>query len=320
MKAIRIHEFGPPEVMKLEDVPDLRPGPGQVVVRIKAAGVNPTEAYQREGRPGRLNVLPYTPGTDGAGTVEMTGADVARVKAGQRVYTSGSLSGTYAEQALCPERHVHPLPDGVSFAQGAGVHIPYATAYHAIHRRSEAQPGEHALVHGATGAVGIAAVQIARAAGLRVIGTGGTERGRQLVREQGAEAVLDHSAPGYLDKIPELTGGHGVDVILEMLANKNLDRDFKVLARDGRLVVIGSRGRVEIDPRDIMVRQASVLGSLLYNLPEGELDAVHCALVAGLRDGTLRPVVGREIPLAEAAKAHHEIMEQPAYGKIVLIA
>ncbi len=319
MKAIRIHEFGPPEVMRLEEVPNLYPGPGQVVVRVKAAGVNPTEAYQREGRPGRINVLPYTPGTDGAGTVELIGPDVTRVKAGQRVYTSGSLSGTYAEQALCAERHVHPLPDNVTFAQGAAVHIPYATAYHAIYRRSEAQPGEYVLVHGATGGVGIAAVQIARAAGLKVIGTGGTERGRQLVREQGAEAVLDHSLPGYLDAIPDLTGGHGVDVILEMLANKNLDRDLKVLARGGRLVVIGSRGRVEIDPRDIMARQASVLGTMLYNLPKGEIDAVHCALVAGLRDRTLRPVVGREIPLAEAARAHHEIMEQSAYGKIVLV-
>jgi NADPH2:quinone reductase len=246
-------------------------------------------------------------------------SEIARVKAGQRVYTSGSLSGTYAELALCEERHVRPLPDGVSFGQGAAVHIPYATAYHALYRRAEARPGECVLVHGATGGVGIAAVQIARAAGLSVIGTGGTDKGRRLVLEQGAEAVLDHSAPGYLDQVPSLTGGRGVDVILEMLANVNLDRDLGVLARGGRLVVIGSRGRVEINPRDIMARQASVLGTLLYNLSEAEIDAVHSALGAGLRDGTLRPVVGREVPLAEAARAHHEIMEQSAYGKIVLV-
>ncbi len=318
MKAIRIREFGPPEVMKLEEVPDLHPGLGQVVVRIEAAGVNPTEAYQREGRPGRKNVLPYTPGTDGAGFVEEAAPDIARVRVGQRVYTSGSLSGTYAEKALCEERHVHPLPDGVTFGQGAAVHIPYATAYHTLHRRAEALPGETVLVHGATGGVGLAAVQIARAAGLSVIATGGTDKGRQMVRDQGASFVLDHTTPGYLDQVIELTGGRGVDVILEMLANVNLGRDLRVLARGGRLVVIGSRGRVEIDPRDIMAREASVLGTLLYNLSDAEVDAVHCALGAGLRDGTLRPVVGREIPLAEAARAHHLIMEQSAYGKIVL--
>lgn len=319
MRAIRVHEFGEPEVMKLESVPDLHPGRGQVLVRIKAAGVNPTETYTRSGRVARKIAFPYTPGTDGAGLVEAVGPDVGRVAVGARVYTSGSLTGTYAEQALCEESQVHPLPDGLTFAQGAGVNIPYATAYYALFERAKARPAETVLVHGATGGVGIASVQLARAAGLTVIGTGGTDRGRNLVLDQGAAYVLDHSAPGYLDRLQSLTDGRGVDVILEMLANVNLDRDLKTLALNGRLVVIGSRGRVEIDPRDIMSRHASVLGILLWNVAPAEVEAIHAALIAGLGNGTLKPVVGRELRLADAPQAHAEILEQPAYGKIVLL-
>lgn len=319
MKAVRVHELGEPKVLGVEEVPDLRPGMGQVVVRIKAAGVNPVETYVRAGRSDRKPALPYTPGSDAGGIVEFVGPNVTRVEVGSRVYTSGSLTGTYAQQALCEERQVHPLPDGLSFAQGAAVNIPYATAYYALFRRAKAAPAETVLIHGATGGVGIASVQLARAAGMVVIGTGGTEKGRDLLGEQGVAYVLDHSAPGYLDALPSLTGGRGVDVILEMLANVNLDRDLKILAREGRLVVIGSRGRIEIDPRDIMSRNATVTGMLLFNIPAPEIDAIHSALGAGLANGTLQPVVGKEFRLAQAPQAHQEILEHPALGKIVLI-
>ncbi|MGA2531412.1 MAG: NADPH:quinone reductase [Candidatus Aminicenantales bacterium] len=319
MKAIRIHEFGPPEVMKLEEVADLRPGPGQVLVRIKAAGVNPVDSYVRSGLYARKPALPYTPGADAAGVVEAVGEGVVHLAAGVRVFISGTISGAYAEQALCEESQVHPLPEKVSFAQGAGVYIPYATAYHAIFQRAKARPAETVLVHGASGAVGIAAVQLVHAAGMRVIGTAGSERGHSLVRAQGADQILDHRAAGYLDEVSRITAGRGVDVVLEMLANVNLDKDLQILALGGRVVVIGSRGRVEIDPRGIMSRQASVMGMLLFNATEGERAEILAAVSAGLGNGTLQPIVGSEIPLAEAARAHHQIMETPAFGKIVLV-
>jgi len=170
-----------------------------------------------------------------------------------------------------------------------------------------------------TGGVGIAAIQLARAAGMQVIGTGGTERGRKLAVEQGAHYVLDHRAPNYLDQIQSLTQGRGVDVVLEMLANVNLAADLKVVAMHGRVVVIGSRGKIEIDPRDIMTRDASVLGMLLFNATHEAASSIHAALFAGLENGTLRPVIGKEMPLAEAPRAHREIMEPGSYGKIVLI-
>jgi NADPH:quinone reductase len=319
MKAIRVREFGGPEVLRLEEVPDPKPGSGEVVVRVHAAGINPVDAYIRTGTYAIKPALPYTPGSDAAGIVESVGADVGRVKPGGRVYTTGTLSGAYAERTVCKESQVDPLPESVSFSQGAGAWIPYATAYRGLFFRAHALPGEVILVHGASGGVGIAALQMARAAGMTVIGTAGTEMGRSLVLEQGAHHVLDHRAPGYLDRLMEVTGGRGVDVILEMLANVNLAKDLDVLAQGGRVVVIGNRGTIEINPRAAMARNASILGMTLAGTPPQEMNSIHAALIAGLESGTMRPVVGREFPLAEAPRAHVAVMEPGAHGKIVLL-
>jgi NADPH2:quinone reductase len=262
--------------------------------------------------------LPYTPGNDGAGVVDQVGPDVSEFNAGDRVYTAGSLSGTYAEFALCKKDHVHPLPANVSFAQGAAMGTPYATAYRGLLQRAGAKPGETLLVHGASGGVGTAAVQLARAHGLRVFGTAGSDEGLKLVREQGAHEVFDHRAPNHFEKIMKATDGHGVDVIVEMLANVNLGRDLTILAKAGRVVIIGSRGPVEINPRDTMQRDADVRGMILPNTPPAQLASIHAALVAGLENRTLRPVIGKEFPLAEAAEAHKAVMESGALGKIVL--
>jgi NADPH2:quinone reductase len=319
MNAVRVHQFGEPSVMQVEQVTDPRPEPGQVVVRVHAAGVNPVETYIRSGVYAARPPLPYTPGTDAAGVIASVGDAITRFAPGDRVYTSGTISGAYAEQALCWEHQVHPLPECITFAQGAAVNIPCATAYRALFGKGNAQPGETVLIHGASGGVGTAAVQIARSRGLRVIGTAGTEEGRRLVLEQGADHAVDHRAPDAGQQILDLTHGKGVDVILEMLANVNLGKDLGMLASGGRVVVIGSRGNVEITPRDIMARDAAVLGMVLFNTPEKELAGIHAALVAALRCGALRPVVRKELPLAEAPRAHEEVMAAGAHGKIVLI-
>lgn len=154
---------------------------------------------------------------------------------------------------------------------------------------------------------------------MTVIGTGGSERGRQLVSEQGAQHVLDHTQTNYLEQVLKLTDGKGVDVILEMAAHINLGKDLGVLARRGRVVVIGNRGTVEINPRDAMGRDADVLAMSLFNATPDEMTSIHQALVAGLENRTLQPVVGREMPLTDAAKAHEAVMQAGAYGKIVLL-
>src|SRR6267378_2418047 len=230
MKAIRVHEFGGPEVLRLEEMPTPQPGPVQMLVRMHAIGVNPVETYIRAGTYAYKPPLPYTPGNDGAGVVEEIGDSVTEFKPGDRVYTAGSLNGTYAEFALCKTEQVHPLPANASFAQGAAMGTPYATAYRGLFQRAEAKPGETVLVHGASGGVGTAAVQLARARGLRVFGTASSDEGRKLACEQGAHEVFDHRAPDYLARILDATAGRGVDVVLEMLANVNLGNDLTVLA------------------------------------------------------------------------------------------
>ena len=318
MKAIVVREFGGPDVMKIEDVPAPAPGPAQVLIDVRAVGVNPVETYIRAGTYARKPSLPYTPGSDIGGVVAAVGASVTRVKPGDRVYTH-SASGGYAQQAVADEWQVYLLPARATFPQGAALGVPYATAWRALFLRARARAGETVLVHGASGGVGIAAVQIARAHGLTVIGTAGTPEGMRLVAEQGAHHVLNHKDSDYLPQVMTLTSGRGVDVVLEMLANVNLDKDLDVIGMHGRIVVIGNRGRVEIDARKAMGKDAAILGMVLFNATREEFHQIHSGLVAGLESGTLRPVIGKELPLADAAKAHVAVMEPGAFGKIVLI-
>jgi NADPH2:quinone reductase len=319
MKAIRVHEYGDPEVMQLQEVDEPRPAEGQVVVEVRVAGVNPVDTYIRGGTQGYGAEMPYTPGKEAAGVVSAVGPGVGRVAVGDRVYCGGSLSGTYAEKALCREGQTHRLPANVNFESGAGVFVAYTTAYHALHERARPLPGETVLVHGASGGVGIAAVQLARAAGLYVIGTAGDRGGCDLIREQGAHEAVNHASADHMQQILALTGGRGVDVVLEMLANVNLGHDLPILARNGRVVVIGSRGEVAITPRDLMVREAAVMGTAIANLGEAGEQRIQHALYAGLENGSLRPVIGERLPLIEAALAHRRVLASPSRGKVVLV-
>lgn len=316
MKAIQVQQFGGPEVMELTSVKDLEPGAGQVVVAIQSAGVNPVDTYIRAGQYARKPELPYTPGIDGAGTVMAVGADVDRWQVGDRVYGGWPLSGTYAEQALYAADQLYVLPSEVAFPEGAGIFVPYSTAYRALMIKGQAKPAETVLIHGATGSVGLAAVQIAVTAGMRVLGTGGSQAGRELALGLGAEQVFDHHDQGYAEAIAKSAG---VDVVLEMLADVNLEADLRLLNRGGRVVIIGNRGRIEINPRDIMAREAIITGLTLFNTPAPEMTQIQAALGAGLRQGSLKPVVAQTFPLSAAAQAHQQVMGTAAAGNRVLL-
>jgi len=319
MKAIVVHEFGAPEVMKLEEFPTPKAGPKQAVVRVHAAGVNPFDTYMRAGTYAIKPPLPYVPGGEAAGVVETIGEGVTQFKPGDRVFVGHPVTGTYAEYTLALESQLHRLPSQTSFSQGAGIYVAFATAYHALYHHAEARASETLLVHGASGGVGIAAVQLGRALGMTVIGTAGTDKGLELVRREGAHHAFNHKNAGYTDAILKATNGRGVDVVLEMLANINLAADLKLLASHGRVIVIGSRGDISITPRDLMVRTASVRGFTLWGITEAQEADVMAGLYAGLENGTIRPVVGKELPLGEAVRAHKEIMEPGAQGKVILI-
>ncbi|XP_028282991.1 quinone oxidoreductase [Parambassis ranga] len=320
MRAIRVSEFGAPSVLKLcSDVSVPQPGHRQVLIRVHACGVNPVETYIRSGSYARKPTLPYTPGTDVAGTVESVGEGVTAVQAGDRVFTTATESGGYAEYTVAADDCVHKLPDALDFTMGAAIGIPYFTAYRALLHKAHTKPGETVLIHGASGGVGVAACQLSRALGLQVLGTAGTPEGMKLALNNGAHLAFNHRQEGYTDKILEATQGRGVDVIVEMLSNVNLSKDLQMLAYGGRVTVVGSRGPIEINPRDTMAKESSIIGVAVFFATPEEKKECAAFLCAGMEAGWLRPVVGPQYPLEKAAQAHHDIIESPgAAGKIVL--
>jgi NADPH:quinone reductase len=323
MKAIRAHAFGGPDVLRLEQVDDPIAGPGEVVIDVRAAGVNPADTYMRNGTYAIVPKLPYIPGGDAGGVVSAVGAGVTEFSVGDPLIVGTALSfdltGCYAEKVKRKVSEVLPLPSGVSFAAAATFGVPYATAHYALFERGGGRAGETVFVHGASGSVGTAAIQLAKRAGLRVIGSGGSARGLELIAREGADHAVDHSKKGYLDEVKQMTGGEGPKLILEMLANVNLAADMDLAAKYGRIVIIGNRGEITINARVAMMKELDIRGLALWNARPEQVKSMMNDILSGVADGSVRPVIGREMPLAEAAAAHVAVLEPGAYGKIVLV-
>ncbi|KFV40292.1 Quinone oxidoreductase, partial [Tyto alba] len=321
MRAVRVFEFGGPEVLKLQSnvlIPN--PEENQVLIKVHACGVNPVETYIRSGNYARKPALPYTPGSDVAGVIEGVGEHVTAFKKGDRVFTIGTITGGYADYAVAAVDRVFPLLDKLDFRQGAAIGIPYFTAYRALFQKGHAKAGESVLVHGASGGVGIATCQMARACGLKVLGTAGTEEGMNMVLRNGAHQAFNHREANYIDKIKEYTGMEGVDIIIEMLSNVNLAADLQLLSYAGRVMVVGCRGPIEINPRDTISKESSIIGVSLFLATEEERHECATALLDGIEAGWLKPVVGSEYPLEKVAKAHEDIIHSTgALGKMVLL-
>lgn len=319
MRAIRVSAFGGPDVLKFfTDIPIPKINENQVLLKVFSAGVNPVDTYIRTGTYARRPELPYIPGGDAAGIIADIGSNVNNVKKGQRVYTVFA-ENTYAEYAVCDAQTVFPLADKLSFHQGAALGVPYFTAYRALIIKGHIKAGETVLVHGASGGVGIAAVQIAKSHGMTVIGTVGTEEGKQIVKGAGAHHVFSHRDPNYISEIMEVTNGKGVDVIIEMLANVNLAKDSELLARNGRAMIVGNRGSIEIDPRKIMPKEASIIGVSLFAATPADFKEISSAIASGVEDGWVKPIIDKEYALENSAQAHHDIINSSgAKGKLVL--
>ncbi|MDZ4816827.1 MAG: NADPH:quinone reductase [Verrucomicrobiota bacterium] len=317
MNAIVVEKAGGPEVLQIKQVDTPVCEPGTILVKVHAAGINPVDTYLRSGDY-PIAKFPFTPGFDAAGVIESISPNVKGFRLGDRVYTGFNISGAYAEYVLCHDHQVYALPDRVEFPEGACINVPYATAYKALYLKGHAKPGEYVLVHGGSGGVGVAAIQLARAGGFTVIATAGTDQGLNLINQCGAHHAFNHNSPSYVNDIKSLTADRGIDVILEMLANVNLEKDLGLLGMNGRVVVIGNRGRVEIDPRLTMGKELSITGMALFNASSSELRSIHSALKAGFDNGSLKPVIGHQLPLAEAARGHELVMKPGSYGKIVL--
>lgn len=318
MRAVVVREFGGPEVLGVVEVDCPSPKKGEVLVAVKAVGVNPVETYIRAGTYPSLPELPYTPGGNVAGIVEACGSEVESLKVGDRVYSAQTLTGAYAEKAICRAETVFDLPTSLSFAQGSALGVPAATAWRALFIRGEAKAGERLLVHGASGSVGQAAVQLAKGFGMQVYGTAGSKAGCELVEQLGAVTIC-HNDKDYERELLQQSGGDGFDLILEMLANKNLDMDLSLLAPGGRVIIIGSRGRIEIDPRATMGKETEIKGLALFNATDTEIAATHKGLAEAMAKGDLSPTVSKEFSLDEAALAHELVIKDGNLGKIVLI-
>ncbi|XP_072275581.1 quinone oxidoreductase-like [Pyxicephalus adspersus] len=321
MRAIRVHEFGKSDVLKLlTDVPVPSPSEDQVLIRVHACGINPVETYIRAGTYARKPTLPYTPGSDVSGVVEEVGALVSSFKKGDRVFTRSTITGGYAEFTLASEYAVFPLPENLSFKQGAAISVPYFTAYRALFQKAHGKPGELVLVHGASGGVGIAACQIARAYGLRVFGTAGSQEGMNLVLQNGAHQAFNHREKDYIEKIQEAAGGEGINVILEMLSNVNLSNDLKLVSVGGRVIIVGCRGPIEINPRDTMAKESSIIGVSLFSSTKEDWKEAGAALFGGMEAGWVKPLIGPEYPLEKASQAHEDIIQSSgATGKMVFV-
>lgn len=320
MRAIRVHQWGGPEVLKVEtSIPVPVPGDNQVLIKVHASGVNPVDTYIRSGAYARRPDLPYIPGSDAAGVVEAVGEKVTNFKKGDRAYSVRSISGAYCEFAVSDAEFTAHLSDKLTFAQGASLGVPYYTAYRALVTRAKIRPGETILIHGASGAVGLASVQLARVLGLHVLGTAGTAEGLKLVKANGASDIFNHKEDGYTAKIIAATGGEGPNVIIEMLSNVNLQHDLEMIKAQGRIVVIGCRGTVDINPRLMMGKESQILGVMLGGANAEEWKEMHAFLEAGAEEGWVKPHVGKEYRLEEAADAQRDVIENKgALGKLVL--
>ena len=321
MNAVQVHKFGGPEVLEYStNVPRPKPGPDDVLVRIKAAGVNPVDEFIATGTfvppP-----LPYIPGMEFSGIIEEIGSNVTTLKVGQRVY-GGDLQkmGSYAQYVAIRQNCVHPLHDQLTFSQGASIFVPYFTAYRALCHLGQSKPGETVLVHGASGGVGIAAVQIASGLGLTVIGTASTPEGQELVKNAGAHFVFNHYEEGYLEKIKEAAGERGIDLILENSGDKNLRKDIGLVRDQGRIILIGSRAPdAAVNVIDTLFHEILVKGLSLFKITDNQLFETREALSAGAKVGWLNPYIWKEFPLEKIADALALLKSgSGARGKVIL--
>lgn len=322
MKAILIKQFGGAEQLQIGNVSLPCIHEHHVKVKLHAAGINPSDVYTATGTYAVKPNLPYTPGNDGAGVVVEVGADVKGVKVGDRVFVVGGKSkvftGTMAAEIVCEATAVHPLPEHISFEQGAGLGVPALTAYRALVDRAQLKAGQTVFIHGASGAVGLIAVQMAKHLGATVIGTASREEGKALVKEAGADIVLDHITEETVASVLDVTNGEEPDVIIEFLANVNLQADLMLVKKRGVIVVIGNRGDITINPRLMMQKECDVRGMVLWNMTQEEYEAVTSGVTTMLQQQAFAPVVRQAFPFEEASAAFQEVIDGTGNGKVVV--
>lgn len=319
-EKIEVSAFGGPEVLEVQQFPRIQNvKPNEVLIDVRAVGINPVETYLRAGTYRKLPKLPYTPGRDCAGVVRKIGSNVQSVKVGQKVFTDTMTKGAYSQEFVVPKEDVLPL-GSLQFTQGAAIGVGYRTAWRACFEKARVRAGEFVLVRGGSGSVGLAIIEMCKLAGCFIVGTSSTEEGRKAILEKGAALAFNHSAKDFREEIMKFTNNNGVNHIFEMLANSNLDDDLQLLAVGGDVIVIGNKGRIEINPRDLMMRELSVKGMIGGPKSPQELARYRRFLNDHISRGLLNPVVGAVFDLNDAPKAHEDVIAHNIckFGKVVL--
>jgi putative PIG3 family NAD(P)H quinone oxidoreductase len=324
MRAVVITSPGEPDVLKLTEVPDPAPGPGEVLVDVAAAGVNRADVLQRMGFYPPPPGAPAYPGLECSGRISALGAGVTVWQPGDEVCALLG-GGGYAEQVAVPQGQLLPVPGGVSLIDAAGLPETACTVYATVFQQARLTPGETILVHGGAGGIGTMAIQLAKSFGARVICTAGTPVKLERCIELGADLAVSYAREDFVSAVDVFTGGRGADVILDIMGGPYLARNVTALATRGRLLVVSTQGgtSAELDLQMLMRKRASILASTLRARPLPE----KAAIVAGVREqvwplisaGRVRPVIDRVLPMADAADAHRLLDEGTHVGKILLV-
>jgi NADPH2:quinone reductase len=323
MKAWRVNQLGEPETMRLEELPDPEPGPGQVRIRNRAAAINFFDILQCQGKYQVRPPLPFSPGAEVAGVIDKLGEGVERFAVGDRVQGMASFGG-YAEASVVPIAGIFKIPDAMGFAMAAAMPIVYQTSYFALKHRAKLQAGEWLLVHAAAGGVGSAAVQIGKAMGARIIATAGSEDKLAFCRAQGATAALNYRDDTWVDRVKEITAGHGADVIYDPVGGDITGLSTKCIAWEGRLLIIGFAGGTipKIEANRVLLKNIAIVGLHWGEYRKHDpalIDQAQQDLFAMFRAGQIAPVVSREVPFEDAIPALRELAERKTHGKLVLV-
>jgi NADPH2:quinone reductase len=320
MKAINIHQYGGPEVLKMEEVIIGKPGQGQVLVDLAAAGVNFIDIYQRRGTyPVKL---PYIPGLEGSGIVEAVGSDVKNFKPGDRVAYVHS-PGSYAEKSLVKADSLIPLPQDISFEEGAAIPLQGMTAHYLLHEFHPVKAGENILIHASAGGMGLLLVQWAKHLGARVIGTTSSEEKAKIAKDAGADDIILYTKQDFVSEVKRLTNGHGADFIIDGVGKTTFAGNLEAAALRGHIVIFGAAsGPADpISPNSLMKHSLTISGGSLFNylLSKEELIKRSSAVIEGVQKGWLKLRIDSTFPLDSAGEAHRVLEDRKTAGKVILV-
>ncbi|QZX83366.1 NADPH:quinone oxidoreductase family protein [Metapseudomonas otitidis] len=322
MKAVLCKAFGPAETLVLEEVASPEPKKNEVLIDVHAAGVNFPDTLIIEGKYQFKPPFPFSPGGEAAGTVAAVGEKITHLKPGDRVMALTGW-GSFAEQVAVPGYNVMPIPKGIDFSSAAAFGMTYGTSMHALKQRANLQPGETLLVLGASGGVGLAAVEIGKAMGARVIAAASSDEKLEVAKAAGADLLINYSTSSLKEKVKELTGGQGADVIYDPVGGDLFDEAIRSIAWNGRLLVVGfASGRIPELPVNLaLLKGAAVVGvfwgSFAQRQPQDNL-ANFQQLFAWHAEGKLKPLVSQTFPLERAAEAINALGQRKAVGKVVV--